>query len=149
MIVLCIWAMKKYEKACYITFNETYQFIVNMLEDSPVDEDKFFIVDASRKVKKQENINRKTIVIPIDDLFNVYLFLRSLIKDEKINCILVDSISALIDKHSDLPLKEMLTDLLLEVGRAECDTSLVVSSRDINHDVVSHLRPLITKSMSL
>ena len=91
-----------------------------MLKNVKADANKFIVIDASTDVKEIKSINRTTYVVNTSDLFNVYLFLRNLINKEEINAILLDSISALIYKHDQPPLKEMMSNLLLEVGSFGC-----------------------------
>ena len=146
---IVIDAADKYERACYISFNDPYHIVVKMLENVRVDQEKFIIIDASGNMEEHQDIGKITHVMPVKDLFKVYLFLRNLIKDEGIQLILLDSISALIYKYRELPLKQMLTDLLLEVGTFRCDSSLVVFNEHANHEVVSHLGPFIGKSIVL
>lgn len=136
-----------YDKACYISFNDPYHLIVETLENANVEQEKFIIIDASGNVKEYQAVNKTTHVLPIKDLFKVYLFLRNLIKDEGIEMLLFDSLSALIHKHSELPLKQMLTDLLLEVGAFRCNSTIIVLDEHANHDVVTHLAPFIGKNV--
>ena len=146
---IVIATSNKYERTCYISFNDPYHIVVKMLENIKVDQEKFIIVDASGNVEVYQTVDKTTHVVPIKDLFKVYLFLRNLIKDEGIQLIILDSISALIYKYSELPLKQMLTDLLLEVGTFRCDSSLIVFNEHAKHEIVSHLEPFIGKSIVL
>lgn len=139
----------EYERACYISFNDPYHVVIEMIQNANVNEDKFIIIDASGSIKNARNVDKRTYVLPVQDLFNVYLFLRGLIKDEKIKAIILDSVSALIYKYNELPLKEMLTELLLEIGTFKCDTSVVVFNEHHKHEVVTHLSPLIGRSLVL
>ena len=140
---LVVDTAKKYKKACYMSFNDPYHIVIEMLDNVNIDKDKFIIIDASGNVKELQFISNTTYVLPVKDLFDVYLFLRNLIKEESIDMLLLDSVSALIYKYNELPLKEMLTNLLLEVGTFRCNSSIVVYKEDANHEVVSHLGPLI------
>src|SRR3989344_8772278 len=93
----------KHNRPCYISFNDPYHIIIKMLENANVSHEKFIVVDASTDIT--ERISEKTYVLTINDLFNVYLFLKNLIIDERIDTILLDSLSALIVK---------------QIGRASC-----------------------------
>jgi len=141
-------ADKRYDTVCYISFRDAYHIVVEMLKQNVADEENYVIVDASETIRGRGSSSR-THIIPVEDLFKVYLFLRSLIKDENIDYVIVDSLSALIEKHSNLPLKEMLTDLLLEFGRANCDSSLVILPHHKTHEVIGHLQPMIFKYTQL
>ena len=142
-------AADKYNKACYISFNDPYSIVVQMLDNMNVGQDKFIIIDVSGDVKEYRAVNKTTHIVPIKSLFNVYLFMRDLIKDEGIDLLLIDSLSVLIYRYNDLPLKQMLTDLLLEVGAFRCDSSIVVFNEHLNHEVIEHLDPLIGKRLIL
>ena len=146
---LVIDAANKYDKACYISFSDPYHIVVEMLENAKVGQEKFIIIDASTDAKESQTISRTTYIVPVKDLFKVYLFLRNLIKEEGIQMMLLDSISALIYKYSELPLEQMLTDLLLEIGAFRCNSSIVVFDEHANHNVVTHLNPFIAKSVYL
>ena len=137
---------QKYEKTCYISFSDPYHIVIEMLQNANVDE-KFIVVDATGNVKEITNPHKTAYVLPIEHLFDVYLFLKNLIIDENIKVLLVDSLSALIYKHNQLPLKQMLTNLLLEVGTLRCDSRLVVLKEHLNHEVITHLNPLIGNSI--
>ena len=140
---------KKYEKACYISFNDPYHIVVNMLENVNVEKDKFIVVDISGVAKERQTVNKTTYVLPSSDLFNLYLFMRGLINEEGIKVLLIDSISSLIYKYNELNLKGMLTNLLLEAGTQRCDSSIVVFDEHKQHEVVNHLSPFIGKSVVL
>lgn len=105
-------------------------------------------IDASGQVKKQE-ISNITYIVNTPDLFNIYLLIRNLIKGEEINAVLIDSISALIYKHDQLPLKEMLTNLLLEIGAFRCDSLVLAFKEHEDHEVLRHLSPFIGRSTFL
>ena len=75
--------------------------------------------------------------------------MRELIITNDVKLLILDSISALITKFNGLPLKEMLSDLLLEVGGFRCDTSLIVLNEHEGHEVVESLSPFIAKSIVL
>src|SRR3989344_2345987 len=130
---LVVDTANKYEKAGYISFSDPYHIVVNMLQNANVGKEKFIIIDASGDVKNSQIISKTAYVVPLKDLFKVYLFLRNLIKDESVEMLLLDSLSALIYRHGELPLKRMLTDLLLEVGTFRCNTSIVVFNEHANH----------------
>ena len=142
-------AAEKYEKACYVSFSDPYHVVVEMMQNANVSEEKFIIIDASGNVKEIMPIGKTKYVVPLKDLFNVYLFLRNLIKDEEIGMLLLDSVSALIYNYNELPLKEMLTDLLLEVGAFRCNSSIVVLDVHMNHEVIEHINPLIGERLIL
>ena len=141
-------AAGKYEKVCYISFNDPYHVVIEMLRNFKGHE-KFIVIDASGDFKEKQELDRTTYVLPITHLFDVYLFLRNLIKQEGIELLLLDSLSALIYKHNQLPLKEMMTNLLLEVGTLRCGSSIVVFKGDIGHEVVTHLNPFFGQSFIL
>ncbi len=63
-----------------------------------------------------------------------------------IGVVLLDSISALIYKHADLPLKEMLTNLLLEVGTFGCDSYVMAFREHDGHEVIKQLSPFIART---
>ena len=137
-------ASKSYNKICYISLNAGHQLVVKML-NRVADSDKFVIIDATKESKGMEVIGNSTYLMNTEDLFNVYLYLRNLIVDHKIDAIYLDSISALIYKHSKLPLKEMLSSLLLEVGALGCHTMNLVFKEHADHEVLEHLTPFISK----
>jgi|GEM_PF-6274745 len=149
MMAMVRSATRQYKKACYISFNDTYNVILDMLGKTVPGVNMFVVIDSSPNTKEKQTINKMTYVIPITELFNVYLFLRQLIIEEGIQYLLIDSLSALIKNHADLPLKEMMTTLLLEVGKLGCDSTIAVSQEDEFHDVVKHLAPLIKKQIYL
>jgi len=136
-----------YQKSCYISIKEPYQIIIRMLSGiDKVDLNKFIVVDASKDAEKIQKIDERTFIINVPTLFNVYLFLRNLIQKENVNAILLDSVSALILKHPKLPLKDMLTNLLLEVGTFKCDSVIFANKEHSEHEVVKHLEPFIAKT---
>jgi hypothetical protein len=141
---------KNYQKSCYISIKDPHHIIIRMLNDiDEVDMNKFIVVDASKDVEEIQAIDKRTFVVNIPTLFNVYLFLRDLIQKENINAILLDSVSALIDKHPKLPLKDMLTNLLLEVGTFKCDSVVFANNSHKEHEVIKHIEPFIAKTMVL
>ena len=146
--ILVINAAYHYQKACYISLNDPYHIVINMLQNANI-KDKFIVIDASSGVKEELAIDKTTYVLPVESLFNVYIFLRELIQREGIKILLLDSLSALIIKHPKLPLKDMLTNLLLEVGRFRCDSSLFVFTEHSQHEIVKHLEPFIAKNIIL
>ena len=148
MEIIVSQAAEHYDRACYVSFNDPYHIIVEMLQNLNAHE-KFIVIDASGNAKEIQNPNKTTYILPINDLFDVYLFLRNLIIQESVKMLLIDSISALIIKHEYLPLKEMLTDLLLEVGKLRCESRLIVFKEHANHEVISHLNPLIGNNIFL
>ncbi|HLG24037.1 MAG TPA: hypothetical protein VI564_03870 [Candidatus Nanoarchaeia archaeon] len=135
------------EKSCYISLKDPYNIVIEMLERAEIEEEKFVVVEANDEASEIENINSRTYVLPIEGLFNVYLFFRDLIKTEGINHVIFDSLSVLIDNHSNLPVKSMMTNLMLEIGALKCSTSIVVLDNHANHDVVGHLSPLFAKNI--
>jgi hypothetical protein len=149
MMAMVRSAMRQYEKSCYISFNETYNVILDMLGRTVPGVNMFVVIDASPKSKKKQTISQQVYVIPITELFNVYLFLRQLIIDEGIQYLLIDSLSALIRYHPDLPLKEMMINLILEIGKLGCDSTIAVEQKDEFHEVVKQLMPLIKKQIYL
>ena len=139
-----------YQKSCYISIKEPHQIIIRMLGGiDKVDINKFIVVDASKDVEEIQVVDERTFIINIPTLFNVYLFLRDLIQKENVNAILLDSVSALINKHPKLPLKDMLTNLLLEVGTFKCDSVVFANTSHKEHEVIKHLEPFIAKTMVL
>ena len=143
---LVVDSANKYKKACYISFSDPYHIVIELLQNANIGEEKFIVIEASGEVKESKAISKTTYIVPVKDLFKVYLFLRNLIQDEGIEILLLDSISALIYRYSELPLKQMLTDLLLDVGTFRCNSSIVVFNEHANHEVITHLNPLIGKS---
>ena len=139
---------KNHSKSCYISFNDPYHIIIQLLDEANAHHN-FIVVDATTTIREVQSIDSKTYVLPIDSLFDVYLFLKNLIVDESISMLLVDSVSTLIEKHNQLPLKDMLTNLLLEVGALRCSTSLVAFKEHAGHEVIQHLNPLIARNMIL
>jgi hypothetical protein len=139
----------KYRKLCYISFNDSHNIIIRMLDRVKVSKDKVVVVDASKNVKGMQTLNDWTYIINTQDLFNVYLYLRNLILDHNIDAIFLDSLSALIVKHNQLPLKEMLENLLLEVGGFKCDTYSLALNEHERHEVLEHLNPLIGQRLVL
>ncbi len=140
---------RRYAKACYISVNDPYHIVVQTMERANVSADKFIIVDASENVKENQMIGKTTYTIPVTDLFGVYLFLRNLITNEKVEHLLLDSISALIEKHPRLPLKDMLSNLLLEIGALRCSSSIVVFDDHKGHEVTTNLEPFIASTIHI
>ena len=141
-----------YEKACYISFTDPYHIVIEMLENANIHENKFVVVDATSPVEKLlqlEAKKRTTYVFPVNSLFNMYMFLRGVIIENEVKMMLIDSVSALIEKHNEINLKGMLTNLLLEIGTRKCDSSIVVFNEHIEHEVVKHLEPFIAKNRVL
>jgi hypothetical protein len=140
----------KHSRPCYISFNDPYHIVIEMLQNANVGHEKFIVIDASSgNVIEQKEISKQTYVLPINDLFNVYLFLKNLIVNERVDTLLLDSLSALIVKHNHLPLKSMMTNLLLEVGALRCSSSIVVFKDHAQHEVVQHLDPMIRNRITL
>jgi hypothetical protein len=146
---IAVDASNNYGRVCYISFNDPHHIVIEMLKNIEADENKFIVIDASKNVKEIQAINKTTYVLNTTDLFDVYLFLRDLIKKEGINAILLDSISALIYRHNQLPLKEMLSNLLLDIGTLGCDSFALALKEHTNHEVLRHLNPLISRNMVL
>lgn len=142
-------ASNNYSKVCYISFNDPYHIVIEMLKTVKVDTGKFIVIDASSNVKETKVISKTTYVTNIDSLFNVYLFLGNLIKKESINAILLDSISILIYKHNPELLKKMLSNLLLEVGAVGCDSFVLALKEHTNHELLRHLNPFISRNLIL
>ena len=138
-------AATKYARSAYISFDDPFQLVIGLLEFSAIGKEKFVVIDSTQRTGDVRTMNETTYVIPVHDLFNVYMHLRSIIEREGIQFLLLDSLSTLIEKHQELPIKEMCTDLLLEVGRMGCDTSIVVFHRHAEHEVVNHLQSLISR----
>jgi hypothetical protein len=147
MMAMVRSAARQYSKACYISFNDTYDVVLDMLGKAVPGVNMFVVIDSSPGTKEAQTISKQAYLVPITELFNVYLFLRKLIMEEHIQYLLIDSISALIRNHPDLPLKEMMTSLLLEIGKFECDTTIAVEAKDEMHDVVKSLMPLFRKQL--
>jgi hypothetical protein len=139
---------EKHSKACYISFNDPYHIVIDILQDANVHH-KYIVVDASSGTKDVHAVNSNTYVVSVDSLFDVYVFLSNVIKQESVSMLLVDSLSSLIDKHSTLPLKEMMTNLLLQVGAMKCSTNIIAFNHHLNHEVVSHLNPLIAGNLRI
>ena len=135
------------EKSCYISLKDPYHIVVEMLENADIEDQKFVVIEANGEAREIENINSRTYVLPIESLFNVYVFLRDLIKTEGIKHVIFDSLSALIENHPDFQLKDMMTNLMLEVGALKCSTSIIVLDNHSGHEVVSHLSPLFAKNI--
>ncbi len=143
-------AAHEYDKTCYISFNDPFNIVVRFFETiHGLDLDKFIIVDSSGKEVSKKSINMQTYVVPIHDVFRTYLFLRDIIREQNVQHIFIDSLSALIHRFSDMPLKRMISDLLLEVGQYKCDTSMVVFHEHLDHDIVQGLSPFIGKNVRL
>ena len=142
-------AANRYDKACYMSFGDPYHIIIQLLDNAKVHHDRFIIIDASGTDNDTKVVSESTYIIPVKDLFKTYLFLRNIIQEQSIQMLLLDSLSALIDKHNELPLKHMLTNLLLEVGSFRCNSSIVVFDEHAQHEVVSHLGPFIAKTVFL
>jgi len=140
---------KKYDRACYISFADPYHAVIQLIESVNVTREKFIVIEANGEIKEMQAVNRFAYIVPIQDLFRVYLLLRNLIKAENVQHIVLDNISTLIQKHYELPLKEMLTNLLLEVGSFRCHSSLLVFKIHEEHEVLKHLRPLIAQNVYL
>ncbi len=141
--------LDNYNKLCYISFNDPHHIIIKMLKNINADTEKFIVVDASRNVDNLKAINNVAYIMNVNQLFDVYLFLRNLIKKEKIEAIFIDSISALIYKHNQLPLKEMLTTLLLEIGSFNCDSLFLAFKEHTNHEVLNHINGFIGRYQNL
>jgi hypothetical protein len=140
----------KYDKACYISIKDSHQIIIKMIDDMRhVDSTKFIVIDASKDVGEVKAIDEKTFLISIPTLFNVYLFLKDLIQTENVNALILDSVSHLINRHPTLPLKDMLTNLLLEVGSLRCDSVIFANAEHKDHEVVRNLDPFIAKTIVL
>src|SRR3989344_2043241 len=92
---------ENHDKSCYISFNDPYHIVIDILQGANVHE-KYIIVDATSGAKEVRTINENTYVVSLDSLFDVYVFLSNVIKQENISMLLFDSLSALIDKHSTL-----------------------------------------------
>lgn len=138
------------QNACFISFNSPYNVVVNFLGGlDNLDAEKFVVIDASNTLNNRKKIDHKTYTLPFNDLFKVYLFLREVIQNNQVDFALVDSISALIHKFSDFPLKRMMSDLLLEMGTQKCKTSLMVFKEHSNHDIVKSIAPLVGHNISL
>ena len=136
-------SVSSYNRTCYVSIDDPYHIVVEILKKANVETEKFIIIDASGNIKEPESISRETYVLPAADLFEIHLILKNLIKDEKIELLFLDSLSALIDNYEGLPLKETLTNILLEIGSLRCSSILVVFNYHANHEVVSHLSPMI------
>lgn len=144
---LLVEAADKYRKTCYISFDDPYHVVVDIMEGANLGHEKFIIIDASGNTKKSAAISSSTYVLPAADLFEVHLLLKNIIKKESIEMLFLDSLSALIYKYGGMPLKETLMSLLMEVGTLQCSSSLVVFKEHQNHEVVSHLSPLISSRL--
>ena len=138
-------AAQKYDSACYISFMDPYHIIFELLQTTGTDE-KFIVVDASTDSKQSKIINEKTYVLPITSIFDFYLFLGKLISEKKIGVLLLDSVSSLIERHSYLPLKQMLTNMLLQAGSMRCSSLIVAFREHEEHEVVKHLDPFIARN---
>ena len=137
---------KSSEKSCYISFNDPYNIIVELIKEA--DPHKSFIVlDASQPAKFVHEVNKETYVLPLEHIFSTYLFLRNLVMQQGVSMVLIDSLSALINKHPDLPLQRMLSDLLLEIGTMKCSSSLIVLKDHAEHNVVSHIMPMVGRNI--
>lgn len=139
----------RYKKTCYITFNDSQNIVIKMLEETNIDTGRFVVVDASNKTKDTEDLRNKSYVVDTADLFNVYMFMRNLIVDEKIDAVIIDSVSALIIKHKNMPLKKMITNLLLEIGSFKCDSMVLAFKNHYEHEVLQHIEPLISKNVMM
>ena len=139
---------KKHDKSCYISFNDPYHIVIDILQDVNVHH-KYFVIDATSSNNEVRAINENTYVVSLDSLFDVYVFLSNVIKEEKVSMLFFDSLSALIEKHSSLPLKEMITNLLLQVGSMRCATNIVVFNHHMNHEVIEHLNPMISGNLRI
>ena len=142
-------ASDKYQRICYISFNDPFNVVVNFLEKSRnADESKFIVVDASTQQNQNEAINEGTYTIPTQDIFRTYMLLRELIMDHGVDLLLMDSISALIKKFHNFPLQRMITDLYLEVGGYRCDTQSIIFDEHTDHDITHALRPFVSKNVT-
>ncbi|MBR9693364.1 hypothetical protein GOV07_05585 [Candidatus Woesearchaeota archaeon] len=148
MTTIARMAARQYNRACYISFNKRYDFVIDLLERASLGKE-FFVIDSSPKAKEMKSISKTTYVIPVEELFKVYLFLRKLIIKHKVDYIMIDSLSALIRYHGELPLKDMMTNLILEIGRWGVDSTITVESIHRDHPVVKHLEPLITRQLDI
>ena len=140
---------KKFERACYISFSDPYHAVIQLIDSVNVRREKFIVIEANGEIKEMQTVNKYAYVVPIQDLFRVYMLLRGLIKAEHVEHIVLDNLSSLILKHYELPLKEMLTNLLLEVGAFGCQSTLLVFQMHEGHEVLNHLKPLIGQKMYL
>ena len=139
----------KFDRACYISFADPYHAVIQLIESVNVSKDKFIVIESNGEIKETQIVNRFAYQVPIQDLFRVYLLLRNLIKSENVEHIVLDNISTLILKHYELPLKEMLTNLLLEVGSFRCQSSLLVFKMHEDHEVLNHLKPMIAQRIHI
>ena len=139
----------KYDKACYISFTNPYEIIVELLQSADVEDGKFIVIESNDGIEESQTVSSTAYLVPIRDLFEVYLLVRNLIKNDGVKHILIDSLSALISEYKGLPVKENITNLLLEVGTFRCNSSLIVFNEHQEHEVVQHLRPLIGENVRL
>ena len=136
-------AAGNYEKACYVSFTNPFEVIVEMIDNANVEQNKFIVIEANGEVVNTTAVTNRIYIMPIRDLFEVYMMVRNLIKNEGVEHVLIDSLSTLISKYGNLPLKETITNLLLEIGTFRCGTSIILFNEHQEHEVVDHLKPLI------
>jgi len=143
---LVLDTVRSYERVCYVSFNETYEIAIEFLERAPILPTAYTVIIANRHVTQTRALNDRTIIMRLTDLFNVYLYLRSIITERGIRHLIIDNLSALIAHNNELPLKEMITDLLLDIGRLQCAATIIAFTQDRDHEVVTNLEPFISRT---
>jgi len=145
---LVVKMAQQYNKTCYISFNDPFNIVVRFLETIPaLPQEKFIVVDASSNLHAKKAIDMRTYTVPVHDIFRVYLFLRDIVANEKVNHLFLDSLSALIHKFPELPLQRSMTDFMLEVGSWKCDTSMVLFREHEQHPLPQSLAPFLSRNI--
>lgn len=143
------YLLKNLNKICYISLNKSAESIIDFCKENNIDIEKIHIIDmVSPRFKTCKNKKGVTYT-DIKNLENTLKSVTKIIKKEKCDSIILDSLSTMRIYYNEEETTKFAHELLVYTENQHIITNLIIQSKDEKTDWVKSLIPLIGKVMQV
>ena len=139
----------KYKNICYVSLNKLYNSLIAALEKKGVNTGKFYFVDAITKTADPNFDGGKKCkcVSSPSHLTEISLEISAGLKDNKPDCLLLDSLSTLLIYQKDEVVTQFVHSLVARLRSANCTTFFTALEGDTQRNLIKQLGMFVDKTI--
>jgi len=130
-------------KVCYISLNKTAESVIEFCKENGIDTQKLIIIDMISPRLGNTKARKNVSYIKIDDSKKVVGSVIDVLKKEKCDALIIDSLSTLHIYFEEKEMMKIVHDVLVYSGSKHIITNLIVQKKDSEADYVKSLIPLV------
>lgn len=139
-----------YGKVCYITLNKTFRAMLKLLAYRKANMEKFYFVDSiSPGVLKQDPSRRCVFVDSLDNLEGFAEKILSIIREQKLEAVVFDSLSSFLVYKSDEEVTRFMDYLVPFLEQLEVSMTFIALSEDGKRPAVKQMEMLVDRTKKL